>query len=84
MQYGNMKRMTAVEHCGRVKFDYNLIEQYIADNQFKRIFPLDPGTGGFASNGDELEEVYKKLEKSANLLWKKQVGMVHKKPQSEE
>jgi len=35
--------------------------------------------GGFATNGEELEEVYAKLEKAATILWKKQVGMIVKK-----
>ena len=71
MQYGNMRRMTVKEHSERVRFDYNLINQYIPDNKFKRIYPVDPGTGGFATNGDELEELYVKLEKCANTVWKK-------------
>ena len=79
MQYGNIKRMTVKEHCERVRFDYNLIDQYIPGNKFKRIYPLDPGKGGLAANGDELEEVYSKLEKAAQTVWKKQVGMIQKK-----
>ena len=79
MQYGNVRRMTVKEHCERVRFDYNLIEQYIPGNKFKRIFPLDPGSGGLATNGDELEEIYAKLEKTSNTIWKKQVGMIQKK-----
>lgn len=55
--------MSAAEHSVRVKFDHNLIEAYIPSCGFKRIYPLDPGQSNFASNGDELEEVYFKLEK---------------------
>ena len=76
MQYASSKRMTAKEHNQRVRFDHYLIEQYIPNNKFKRIFPLCPGTGGFAANGDDLEEIYVKLEKTSNTLWKKQVGMI--------
>ena len=49
MQYGNVKRMTAQEHCLRVRFDHTLVEQYVPNNKYKRIFPLDPGRGGCAS-----------------------------------
>ena len=79
MQYGNVKRMTVKEHSERVRFDHNLIDQYIPNNNFKRIYPLDPGCGGLAPNGDELEELYVKLEKSAQTVWKKQVGMIQNK-----
>jgi hypothetical protein len=65
MQYGNVKRMSVKEHSERVRFDHNLIDQYIPHNNFKRIYPPDPGCGGLATNGDELEELYVKLEKSA-------------------
>ena len=65
MCYGNIKRMTVKEHNDRVKFDYNLIDQHIPNNAFKRIYPADPGKAGKAENGDDLEEFYIKLEKSA-------------------
>ena len=71
--------MTVKEHSERVRFDHNLIQQYIPGNKYKRIFPVDPGCGGFATNGDELEEIYVKLEKCATNVWKKQVGMIQKK-----
>jgi len=71
--------MTAAEHCQRVKFDYNLIEAHIPSCGFKRIYPLDPGVSHQASNGDDLDEIYNKLEKAAQILWKKQAGMVQKK-----
>ena len=79
MQYGNIKRMSVKEHNERVRFDCNLVDQYLPNNQFKRIYPVDPGTAGVAPNGDDLEEFYVKLEKSAATVWKKQVGMVNKK-----
>lgn len=79
MQYGNVKRMTVKEHSERVRFDHNLIQQYIPGNRYKRIFPVDPGCGGYATNGDELEDIYAKLEKCATNVWKKQVGMIQKK-----
>jgi hypothetical protein len=79
MQYGNVKRMTVKEHNERVRFDYNLIDQYIPNNNFKRIYPCDPGSAGVAANGDDLEEFYVKLEKEASTIWKKQVGMIQKK-----
>ena len=79
MQYGNVRRMTVKEHSERVRFDHHLIDSYIPGNKFKRIFPLDPGCGGLAANGDELEETYAKLEKTSNTIWKKQVGMIQKK-----
>ena len=60
-----MRRMTAAEHCQRVKFDYNLIDTYIPDCGFKRIYPLDPGSSHVAANGEDLDEVYSKLEKAA-------------------
>lgn len=78
-QYGNTKRMTAQEHSVRVRFDHNLVEQYIPNNKYKRIYPLDPGKGGYAENGDELEEVYQKLGKASDNIWKKQVGTNTKK-----
>lgn len=65
MQYANIKRMSVKEHNERVKFDYNLIDQHIPNNAFKRIYPVDPGKAGTAANGDDLEEFYVKLEKSA-------------------
>ena len=71
MQYGNVKRMSVKEHSERVRFDYNLIDKHIPNNGFKRIYPCDPGTAGVASNGDDLEEFYVKLEKSAQTVWKK-------------
>jgi tubulin polyglutamylase TTLL6/13 len=71
MQYGNVKRMTAQEHCLRVRFDHTLVEQYVPNNKYKRIYPLDPGRGGSAANGDDLEEVYAKLDKAANMMWRK-------------
>jgi len=55
----------------RVKFDYHLVDTCIPGNKFYRIYPVDPGRGGYAANGDELEEVYYKLEKMAQHLWKK-------------
>ena len=79
MQFGNIKRMTVKEHNERVKFDHNLIDQYIPNNGFKRIHPCDPGEAGVSPNGDDLEEFYNKLAKSAATVWKKQVGMVAKK-----
>jgi hypothetical protein len=66
-----MKRMTAAEHCQRVKFDYNLIDAHIPSCGFKRIYPLDPGTSNVAANGEDLDEVYNKLEKAAQVVWKK-------------
>jgi hypothetical protein len=48
MAYGNVKRMTAQEHSQRVRFDTNLVDQYISRSGFKKIYPLDPGLGGFA------------------------------------
>ena len=63
MAYGNVKRMTAQEHCQRVRFDCNLVDTYMPNSGFKRIYPLDPGSGGFAANGDELEDLYAKMEK---------------------
>jgi hypothetical protein len=80
MQYGNVKRMTVKEHSERVRFDHHLIDQYVPESGFKRIYPVDPGTGGLANNGDELEEFYVKLEKCAQTVWKKQVGMIQKNP----
>lgn len=77
MQYGNVRRMTVKEHCDRVRFDYNLVDQYIPGNKFKRIFPVDPGCGGISVNGEDLEETYAKLEKTSNTIWKKQVGMMN-------
>jgi tubulin polyglutamylase TTLL6/13 len=42
IQRGNVRRMTAAEHSMRVKFDYNLIDQYVPNCGYKRIYPLDP------------------------------------------
>ena len=71
--------MTVKEHSERVRFDHNLIEKHLPKSNFRRIFPIDPGSGGTAANGDNLEDLYVKLEKSACTLWKKQVGMIQKK-----
>ena len=71
--------MTVREHSERVRFDNTLVDQYIPKNRFRRIFPLDPGCGELAANGEELEEVYAKLEKVSKQVWKKSVGMVSKK-----
>ena len=62
---GKQRRMTAAEHMERVRFDFNLIDKYVPNNKFKRIFPLDPGSGLKADNGDDLDELYPKLEKSS-------------------
>ena len=43
--------MTVKEHSEIVRFDHNLIEKYLPRSGFKRIFPIDPGAGGLASNG---------------------------------
>ena len=40
---------------------------------------MDPGKGGYAANGDDLEDFYIKLEKQATLLWKKGAGLIAKK-----
>ena len=79
MQYGNVRRMTVKEHSERVRFDHALVDQYIPNNRFRRIFPLEPGSGGLSETGEELEEVYAKLEKMSNTIWKKSVGMVSRK-----
>ena len=71
MAYGNVKRMTAQEHSQRVRFDSNLVDVYIPNSGYKRIYPLDPGQGGFAANGDELEDLYAKMEKVSQNVWKK-------------
>lgn len=34
--------MTVKEYSERLSFDYNLIDEHIPNNKFKRIFPLDP------------------------------------------
>lgn len=76
---GANRRMTAREHCERVRFDHNLVDKYVPNNKFRRIFPLDPGSGARAENGDDLDEFYNKLEKISTVIWKKQVGMIEKK-----
>ena len=53
--------MTAKEHSVRVRFDHNLLDRHLSGSGFKRIYPIDPGTGGLASNGDDLEDFYVKL-----------------------
>jgi hypothetical protein len=63
--------MTVKEHCDRVRFDHNLVEKFLPGSNFKRIYPLDPGAGGVDKNGEALEEIYIKLEKSAQTMWKK-------------
>jgi len=79
MQYANVRRMNVREHCNRVRFDTNLIDSCIPNNKYKKIYPPEPGETGFAANGDSLEEVYAKLEKTSATIWKKQVGMIKKK-----
>ena len=71
--------MTAREHSERVRFDHHLVDKYVPNNKFRRIFPLDPGSGLRADNGDELDDLYVKLAKVSVVLWKKQVGMIEKK-----
>lgn len=44
-----IRRMTVKEHCERVRFDTYLIDQYIPNNKFKKIYPIDPGCGGISS-----------------------------------
>lgn len=41
MQQRNQRRMTVKEFSERLSFDYNLIDEHIPNNKFKRIFPLD-------------------------------------------
>lgn len=57
--------MTVQEHSERVRFDFNLIDKYVPNNKFRRIYPLDPNSGLKADNGDELDELYLKLEKTS-------------------
>jgi hypothetical protein len=57
--------MTVKEHCDRVRFDHNLVEKFLPGSNFRRIYPLDPGAGGVDKNGEALEDIYIKLEKSA-------------------
>ena len=76
--YGK-KRMSAQEHMQRVKFDYTLVDAHIPGNKFNRIYPVDPGRGGYSANGDDLEDFYIKLEKMSTLLWKKGAGLIAKK-----
>lgn len=63
VQQNKIRRMTAVEHSQRVKFDYNLIDAYLPNNGYRRIYPLDPEKPEYSTSGEELEEVYSKLEK---------------------
>ena len=71
--------MTAREHCERVKFEFALVDRYIPNNKFKRIYPYDRSMAGVAENGDDLGDLYRKLEKSSALIWKKIAGMNNKK-----
>ena len=80
---GANRRMTARVHCERVRFDHNLVDKYVPNNKFRRIFPLDPGSGARADNGDDLDEFYYKLEKISTVIWKKNVGMIEKKKQED-
>lgn len=79
VQSGSLKRMTAAEHSMRVKFDYNLVDQFMPSTGYKRIFPLDPAVSHTSPTGEDLDEFYTKLEKMSQIVWKKQVGMVQKK-----
>ena len=76
---GQRRRMTAREHCERVRFDYSLVDRYVPNNKFKRIYPLDASLAGSAENGDDLGELYSKLEKSSTIIWKKIAGMMNHK-----
>ena len=71
--------MTVREHCARVKFDYTLIDRFVPNNKFKRIFPHDCSSGAVAENGDDLSEFYHRLEKVCCNLWKKAAGMNNQK-----
>ena len=62
---GKQRRMTAAEHQERVRFDHNLVDKYIPNNKFRRIYPLEVNSGLKAENGDELDELYPKLEKAS-------------------
>lgn len=67
--------MTAREHCERVRFDFSLVDRYIPNNKFKRIYPFDGSMAGVAENGDDLGDLYNKLQKSSTIIWKKIAGM---------
>lgn len=71
--------MTAREHCERVKFDFSLVDRYVPNNKFKRIYPYDASMAGTAENGDDLGDLYAKLEKSSTIVWKKIAGMMNNK-----
>jgi len=56
--------MTVKEHCERIRLDHNLIERYVPNNGFKKIFPIDPGCGEITDAGEDMEDFYIRLEKT--------------------
>lgn len=53
--------MTVREFSERLSFDYNLIDEHIPNNKFKRIFPLDPNDTQVTNNNEKLSDFYDRL-----------------------
>lgn len=63
-----VKRMTAKEHCDRVRFDPTLVEKRLPENGFRLVYPKE-------APGDD-PALYEKITKKANDMWKKTTGTV--------
>jgi hypothetical protein len=55
-QQGVYKRMSAKEHCDRVKFDPKKVATHLPDSGFKLIYPCE-------------EDLYIKIQKKATEMW---------------
>lgn len=68
---GTYKRMSAKEHCDKVKFDPMTVAQKLPSSGFSLIYPKD-------TPGDD-PDLYLKIHKKAHNLWKLATGTVTKK-----
>jgi hypothetical protein len=53
--------MTVKEYSERLSFDCDLIDEYIPNNKFKRIYPLESDDIQMTDNNEKLDEFYEKL-----------------------
>ena len=66
LKAGCPRRLTAKEHCDRVRFDHNLVKKRIPNNKYDLIYPKEaPG---------EDPDLYLKLYKKADEIWKMSTG----------
>jgi tubulin polyglutamylase TTLL6/13 len=65
---GMYKRMSAKEHCDRVKFDPSQVKSKCPNNGFRLIYPKD-------APGDD-PDLYIKIMRRAHQMWKLATGTV--------